>query len=198
MRAWLCAIAKRMEGMSRKQKIDYIRRYYWYHILIALGVLGLVVLLIRHIFFPAPQVLFQCAVVNQPIDYLRDGRISKEYAAALNLKKGQIIFDSDYQISYGDVRLEGANESSYEKFFFNIAAGVLDAVIMPESFYMYAVEMGVVFEQTEEIGPRTMETLDLAPQKLSADETEPLLYGIVTDTGHGELANAFAKYAEIR
>ena len=97
-----------------------------------------------------------------------------------------------------NMRLEGANESSYEKFFFNIAAGVLDAVIMPESFYMYAVEMGVVFEQTEEIGPRTMEKLDLAPQKLSADETEPLLYGIVTDTGHGELANAFAKYAEIR
>lgn len=198
MRAWFRAIAKRMEGMSREQKIDYIRRYYWYHILIALAVLGLAVLLIRHIFFPGPRVLFQCAVVNQPIDYPRDGRISEECAAALGLKKGQAIYDSDYQISYGDVKLEGTNESSYEKFFFNIAAGVLDAVVMPESFCEYAVEMGVVFAQTEEIGPQAMEKLGLVAQKGPEDEAEPLLYGIVADTGHGELAEAFAEYAEIR
>lgn len=197
MRAWLCAIANRMEGMSREQKIDYIRRYYWYHILIALGVLGLAALLIRHIFFPAPRVVFQCAVVNQPIDYPRDGRISEECAAALNLKKGQVIFDSDYQISYGDVRLEGANESSYEKFFFNVAAGVLDAVIMPESFYEYAVEMGVVFVQAEEIGPQAMEKLDLAAGKVPDDGSEPLLYGIVAGTGHDDAAHFFMEYAGI-
>ena len=197
MRAWFCAIAKQMEGMSREQKMDHIRRYYWYHILIALAVLGLAVLLIRHIFFPRPRVLFQCAVVNQPIDYPRDGRISEECVVALGLKKGQAIFDSDYQISYGDVQLEGTNESSYEKFFFNIAAGVLDAVTMPESFYTYAVELGVAFAQTEEIGLQTMEKLGLVAQKTSEDEAGPLLYGIVADSGHGELAEAFAEYARI-
>ena len=53
-----------------------------------------------------------------------------------------MVIDSDYNCSHGQFRLEGTNESSYEKFFFQWRNQEIDAVILSESFYKHCKEMG--------------------------------------------------------
>ena len=76
--------------------------------------------------------------------------MEEEFADSSDIEDERIIFDSDFNISYGDVQLEGINESSYEKFFFKWQNQELDAVIMPESFYQYCKELGGSFRSLDE------------------------------------------------
>lgn len=149
MRAWLGRMAEDIRSktahMDRKQKIEYIAAYYWYHILLTLLGAGLLVLLIRHLFFREPPKEFVCVMVNQKVDYARDEELRGAFSAFSGIAADRIEVDSDYVFSYGDVRLEGANESSYEKFFFRWGSGELDLMLMPESFYRHCRELEYEF-----------------------------------------------------
>ncbi|XCP85688.1 hypothetical protein ABXS75_02490 [Roseburia hominis] len=142
VRRWISDIKVKTAEMSREQAVEYVFTYYWYHILLTAIALGLVILVIYHIGWGDKSKDFTCVLVNQRIDYDRDERIAEEFSKASGISKKKLAVDSDYLISYDDVKIADANESSYEKFFFNWMAGEVDAVVMPESFYRYCKEQG--------------------------------------------------------
>lgn len=138
-------IREKTAHMGRKQKLEYITAYYWYYILFAVLLLFLIILLIRHLFFREPPKFFNCVMINQAIDFERDGRLAEDFALDSGLSAEQISIDSNYVFSYVGKQLEGANESSYDKFFFRLGGGELDAAIVPESFYRYCVDLEYEF-----------------------------------------------------
>ena len=137
---WITDIREKTKDMSREQVFEYIRNYYWYHILIICLLFGLLILVIYHIGWGDRKKDFYCARVNQRIDFDRDRQIAQDFASESGIKEKRISVNSDYLISYPGNELEEINESSYEKFFFNWAKGDIDAVIMTESFYRYCLE----------------------------------------------------------
>lgn len=136
---------ERTKQMDRKQKLEYVLTYYWYYLLFVLAGAGLFLLLVRHLFFAEPPKAFTCVLVHQAVDYARDEELAADFAAASGIEPERIEMDSDYLFSYGDVKLEAVNESSYEKFFFRLGAGELDAALMPESFYRHCRELEYEF-----------------------------------------------------
>ena len=140
IKKWMADIREKTKDMNREQAFEYIRNYYWYHILIAGVLFALLILVIYHIGWGDRRKDFYCALVNQQIDFDRDRRIAHDFAEKSGIREKSISVNSDYQISYPGKELEDINESSYEKFFFNWAEGDMDAVVMPESFYRYCLE----------------------------------------------------------
>lgn len=123
--------------MTKEQKVDYILTYYWPHILGTFAIVALLIFLPVHFVFGNQKPEFTLVMVNQDINPQRDKKIAKAFAKESKISQKRINIDSDFNLSYGDVQLEGINESSYEKFFFKWQGGELDAVVMPESFYQY-------------------------------------------------------------
>lgn len=218
---WIEDIREKTRDMSREQAAEYVLTYYWYHILLGGIVLGLVILLVYHIGWGDRRKEFTCVLVNQEVDYTRDAQMAEELAGVLGLDPGKLAVDSDYLISYHDVELEGANESSYEKFFFNWSAGVIDAMVMPESFYEYCLELDGAFldlgelaleegtesdlgrlleeqEQRErrENGKCTGVYLEGTPLEpaLRLDEEDPPLLVFPSGTEHSKLCREFLQY----
>lgn len=149
MRHYIREIRKNTVGMNRREKAEYILTYYWYHILGAAAAVCLILFLIIHFGFREDPLLFTCALVNQEINFERDGQMEEDFSEASGIDEARMDINSDYNISYGDVKLEGINESSYEKFFFKWQNRELDAVIVPESFYEYCKEVGGTFRNLE-------------------------------------------------
>lgn len=152
MRGYIKDIREKTRGMRAREKAEYVRMYYWYHILGIAAVIALLVFGITHFAFGTERPQFTFVMVNQPIDNERDKLLGEELAGKLSLENDRVVVDSDFHISYGDIRLEGANESSYEKFFFKWSNGELDAVLMPKSFLSYCQEMGGSFRDVKEFG----------------------------------------------
>jgi len=173
MKNYIREIRKNTEGMTGKERAEYICAYYWYHLLGAAAIFCLVIFLIIHFGFGEEQPLFTCVMVNQRIDQSRDEQMEEEFADSSDIEDERIIFDSDFNISYGDVQLEGINESSYEKFFFKWQNQELDAVIMPESFYQYCKELGGSFRSLdeEEIQGLPVYRDEGTPTAIKAEET---------------------------
>lgn len=146
MKRYIQEIRDRTADMTPAQKTEYIVTYYWYHILGICAVLALLIFLIVHFGFGEKEQYFNMVLINQPIDYARDEEMGQAFLAYLGgYEGGPVDISSDYNFSYGEVKLEGVNESSYEKFFFRLGGGELDAVLMPESFYRHCLEMDVEF-----------------------------------------------------
>lgn len=143
-------IKEQTKDMDTKGKLEYIRTYYWYHILGICAFAGLVIFLVFHFAFPEEKPLFTCALVNQQIDQDRDESLENNFAENSGLSKKQIVFDSDYVISYDGNEKEGNNESSFDKFFFQWSGGELDAVVMDKDFLEYCIEVGGEFYQAKD------------------------------------------------
>lgn len=138
-------IQGRTEKMNREEKWRYIITYYWYHILGIFTVVFLFLFLVIHFGFGEEKPEFTCVMVNQEIDPMRDRELAEAFAGQMGLETDTVVIDSDFNLSYGEVKLEGINESSFEKFFFKWQNDELDAVILPESFYEYCKEAGGTF-----------------------------------------------------
>lgn len=165
---WIDDIRTKTEHMSREEKTEYILAYYWYHILLSLLALGLCVLLIYHIGWGKREKDFSLILVNQEVDFARDKMIRDEFSTASGLSQKRVLVDSDYLLSYEGVELEGVNESSYEKFFFNWSAGEVDAMILPESFYHYCKSQDGTFADLSEF--LTEEEMKCLSGRLFEDE----------------------------
>lgn len=128
--------------MSWKEASGYLFTYYWYHMLIFAAVAALILLFALHYGFGNKKPLFTCIIVNQRADADVDLRIRDAFALEEEIEPERVVVDSSYQFSYGQVKMQGVNESSYEKFFFQWSSHEIDAVILPESFYCHCKEMG--------------------------------------------------------
>lgn len=144
-------IYRNTEGMNSRDKWAYILTYYWYHLLGIFAFIFLTIFLIVHFAFGMEKPAFTCVLVNQDINHSRDEEIAEALAEETQSDVDDIVIDSDFNISYGDVQLTGANESSYEKFFLKWRNKELDAVILPESFYQYCKEMGGSYVNLDEM-----------------------------------------------
>lgn len=140
IRQWIRDIKEKTRDMAPAKRRDYIRQYYWHHMLLTVLGLGIFLLFFWHLLWERKNVEFQCVLVNQQTDFEREESMEKEVAACLGLQPEQVRVNSDYQFSYGKVKHEGVNESSYEKFFFQWASGEMDAMLVPESFFRFCVE----------------------------------------------------------
>ena len=138
--------------MTKREVFSYIVSYYWPHILGCISIVALIFLFGSHYLFGNVKPSFTCVMVNQKSDIKKDNRIAETYADFAGLEKEKVVIDSEYLFSYGDVKLEGVNESSYEKFFFQWNNGELDAVIMSEDFYKYCKGMGGTFRNIKDTG----------------------------------------------
>ena len=191
-------IAEKTAGMSRKQKIEYVLTYYWYHLLGMAVVTGLCILLVYHLIDLRNRPVFNCVIVNQEIDLQRDDRLEAEFAAYLGEKPERIHFDSDYQISYGKVQLEDVNEASYEKFFLNWSVSEMDVMILPESFYEYCLmHVGDFSYVTVLDGQEIMEWMELRTAVGEQGKEEKLILAIPADSKRMENAQAFLDFADV-
>lgn len=218
MKGWIRAtmeeIGRNTMRMSRRQKAEYVLTYYWYHMLLVAVGAGLLILLVRHLFFGAPPKELVCVIVNQQADHGRDEALLQEFAEWSGMDPKRILVDSDYIFSYGNVRLEGANESSYEKFFFRWRSQELDAVLMPESFYRYCKEIeydfadlrlyctdeqrarheGIFIEENGIDEALYVENTRLMPY-LKRTEEERMVLVFVPESEHMEAGRAFLEFA---
>lgn len=145
MKSWILDIKNKTKDMDMPHTIEYIANYYWYHILLFILFLTISGIFIYHIFLGNTEKDFNCVIVNQEIDYDRDKQLANDFATFTNQNSNKISIDSDYVFSYDNVKYESANESSYEKFFFNWSAGEIDAMIIPSSFYTHCKNLGGEF-----------------------------------------------------
>lgn len=154
IRKWAEDIKVKTKGMNREARAEYVMNYYWYHILLGALFMGLLALSVYHVTWGRKKVDFSMAAVNQEVNYERDEKIRDGFSAFSGIPAKNMQVDSDFLISYGDVQLEGVNESSYEKFFFNWSAGTMDAAVMPESFYRYCKKQRGRFLELTKLQPR--------------------------------------------
>lgn len=145
MRRYLRDIEEKTSGMSGKEKCSYVWTYYWYHILIFVSVAALIFLFGAHYGFGNKKPLFTCIIVNQETDGERDLGVRDGFAGSTGIPKERVVIDSDYHFSFDGFQIEGTNESSYEKFFFQWRNQEIDAVVLSESFYRHCKEMGGSF-----------------------------------------------------
>lgn len=179
MRKWLHKtkedICKQTASMTSRQKVEYILTYYWYHMLLLFMAALFLVLLVRHLFLREPPKEFTCIMVNQRVDYQRDEQLAQDFAEAFRLTPAQVFIDSNYVFSYDEVKLETANESSYEKFFFQWYTKEIDAVLMPESFYWHCKRLEYNFMELEEFLSKEQK-VSLEGQLLLEDKKAQALY----------------------
>lgn len=150
MRKYIQDIKEKTKGMSKRDCLKYVVTYYWYHIFIIIGAIALILfLLIR--FFSKDNPAFTCVRVNQVWDDKLDDKLAEDFSKKSKLNQDEIAIDSDYNFSYGDVLLDGVNESSYDKFFLRWHNRELDAIIFPESCYEYCKEMGGTYRNLDEM-----------------------------------------------
>ena len=216
IRNWAEDIRSKTKNMSRQAKTEYILNYYWYHMLGIAAAAALILLFAAHYGLGNKKPLFTCLMINQGLDEARDLRIRDEFAQRADLPRERVVVDSDYNFSYGQFRLEGTNESSYEKFFFQWRNQEIDAVILSESFYKHCREMGGDFrvlanEMSEGAGNRLQAYMDegecravvlgtdLYTKKITGKEDEKLLlafpeYGNSSESSLKE-SRIFLEYA---
>lgn len=205
MKKYIEDIREKTSGMSRKEACAYVWTYYWYHIAGILAIIALTLLFTAHYAFGNKKPVFTCILVNQEADSAGVQEAEKEFAEYAGLPREQVVISSDYTFSYDEVRLEGVNEGSYEKFFFQWRNEEIDAVIIPESFYQHIREMGGVFrtlEETEGLAPYLDDGVctavllgyDTFTEKVSGKKDEKLLLAF-PDTGkHEEECRSFLQY----
>lgn len=198
IRKWAEDIKVKTRDMDRDAKVEYVMNYYWYHILLGALMMGLLILGIYHVTWGKKKIDFSMVIVNQEINYARDEGIQDAFAEFAGLPSKHVQVDSDYMISYDGVRLEGINESSFEKFFFSWAAGSIDAIVMPESFYRYCKEQNGTFVELEEllaaagadgqggISAETAEAVQNGQKKIFLQEDERCMGVYVEETGLSE------------
>ena len=158
LRRYLDDIREKTTGMNRKEKVSHVITYYWYHFLIIVSIVALIFFAVRFYVFGNQKPEFTCVLVNQEIDDDRDAEIAQSFAKENDLDPDLVTVDSDYVFSYGDVQLQGVNESSYDKFFLKWRNEELDAVILSESMYQYCREMRGEFRSLEDMDTSGFET----------------------------------------
>lgn len=200
-------IREKTSGMSRQEACSYVLTYYWYHILITVSIIALIFLFFTHYAFGNKKPLFTCIIVNQEMDTARDGRLAERFAKETGLPEKQVVIDSDYNFSYDDLKLEGVNEGSYEKFFFQWRNEEIDAVILPESFYRHCRKMGGEFRVLEESDIKGFEAYmdegqrravilgaDSFMEKVTGKQDEKLLLAFPSSGKHTEESREFLDY----
>lgn len=200
-------IREKTKHMGKKEACSYLLNYYWYHALIAAAILALIFLFGTHYLFGRKPTLFSCVIVNQEMDAARDQKLAASFAESAGISEKQVMVDSNYNFSFGDLHLSGVNESSYEKFFFLWRNGEMDAVILSESFYQYCKEMGgefkaLVGKETEGF-ERYMDGEDCTAVVLDTDhfmekacgkKGEKLLLAFPANAKHTEERGTFLSY----
>lgn len=198
-----------MKQMTGKQKIEYVITYYWHYMVGICAIAVLAVLLSHHLASAQERPLFTCVLVNQEIDEARDEKLRSDFSVMSGVEEKRIVVDSNYNFSYGPVHLEGVNESSYEKFFFQWSVGDLDAVVMPESCYRYCREQGGAFRSPEALGweksdGRAADSLPdgiyaedtaLSPY-LREDEQDRLVVVFPTEGKHEDMSREFIRFLQ--
>lgn len=202
---WVKEIKEKTSSMTKKEALSYIVTYYWPHILGCVSIIALILLFGGHYLFGNVSPSFTCVMVNQRTDAERDDRIAETYAKETGYRREEVVVDSGYHFSYADVHLEGVNESSYEKFFFQWQNGELDIAIMSESFYEYCKELGGGFRHIEDAGSFEMYVddgicsaivlgNDSFMEKVTGDTDERLLLTFPETGNHKEAADGFLDY----
>lgn len=144
-------------GMNRQEKLEYIKTYYWYHILGICAAVGLVIFLVVHFGFADRTPEFSCAIINQKIDYDRDKKLASALQKQFADQQINVIVDSDYHFSYKGKKLEDVNEGLFEKFFFKWSNGELQAVLATKDFLQYCVESGGSFYSVKKMDTGTLQ-----------------------------------------
>lgn len=158
LQRYLDDIRVKTAGMTAREKISYVFTYYWYHMLIMAAIIALILFAVRFYVFGNRRPEFTCVLVDQEINDGRDAEIVQAFAKENDLDPDLVTVDSDYVFSYGDVQLQGVNESSYDKFFLKWRNKELDAVILSESMYQYCREMRGEFRSLENMDTSGFET----------------------------------------
>ncbi|MDO5409615.1 MAG: hypothetical protein Q4F21_04080 [Lachnospiraceae bacterium] len=206
IKKWLEDIRVKTADMNRQETCAYIITYYWYHILISVSVIALIFMFAAH-YIGNKETLFTCVMVNQAENTERDELLKETFSEKSGLPQDQIVVDSGYMFSFGDVRFSEVNESSYEKFFLQWRNQELDAVILSESFYQHCKEMGGRFRNLQEMDTEGLECYtddgqktaiflgkDSFSEKALGDSDEKLLLAFPSSGKHEEECQTFIDY----
>ncbi len=210
IKEWAEDIRIKTKNMNREQTAEYIRNYYWYHILLSVLALGLTILLAYHLTWGRQRTDFTLVIINQKVDFSRDEEIRDAFSKSSGIRDKYIHIDSDYLISYDDVKLEGVNVSHLEKFFFNWSSKDLDAVVMPESFYASCTRQKAAFTELSSVWQDFMPLSSMFQQDgenigvyledtklaryLVSSKDDPVVVLFPVDTKHEEAREKFLQY----
>lgn len=163
--------------LSFSDKISYILYNHIAEIVFFLLLVFIIGGIGANYFFGKDTCKFNLAVVNSYTDK-SDMTLSDELNAYYEFdgKKKYAKCDTAYQISYqyNDKIIENpaAETSFFDKFFLNIRNGLIDAAIIPESFYEYCNTQGDIFYDVEYV-----------LSKEQASEYRDLFISATTDEG---------------
>lgn len=201
---WITDIKEKTANMNKEDTCSYIMTYYWPHMLLGILIIALIFLFGAHYLFGNKKPVFTCVMPNQKIDIERDTKMAETFAEYAELDPKRIDIDSDYNFSYDDVKLEGVNESGYEKFFLKWRNNELDAVIISESMYKYCKELGGKFREIDDTcgfkeykdeGKCTAVILGKDSFSKKVNNKEDILLLAFPDNGkHKENSKKFLKY----
>lgn len=206
---WIADIKEKTIRMDRKDAMSYVITYYWYHMLIIASIIALILLFVWHYLFGNKKALFTCVLVNQEVTDDNADALEGAFAVSAGLDSDRTVINPNYFFSYGDVQIDGVNETSYEKFFLQWQNGEIDVVIFPESLYLYCREMGGEFYVMEEAvlgsyeayidedtGTCTAVVLgtDSLTETLTGENDEKLLLAFPSTGKHEETAIQFLEY----
>ena len=207
MKEYIAEIKEKTSGMSKKEVCIYVMEYYWYHILGITATIALVLLFVSHYASGNEKPVFTCVLINQETGIEEAQEMAKDFAISSGLPEEQVIISPDYTFSYGNVLLEGVNESSYEKFFFQLGNNEIDAIVMPESFYLYIREMGGMFQKLDKKMVKEFETYtdngictavvlgkDSFTEKVIGKKDEKLLLAFPDNSRHKEECGQFLRF----
>ena len=198
LKRWISDIREKTSEMGRREKLSYVMTYYWYHMLIAVAVVALIVLFgSRFALKKEPE--FTCVAVNQWMDAAWEKDIAEGFSKESGVEPDRIVVDSSYHFSYDDVKLENVNESSYEKFFLKWQNGELDAVILPESFYKHCIEMSGRFLEVDEMDTGGLELYEDRGKHTAVvldtdSDGEALLLAFPSSGTHKETCSKFLSF----
>ena len=205
-RNYLDDIKEKTQDMSIKEKVAYVITYYWYHILIIVSIIALIFFTVRFYLFGNVRPEFTCVIADHVMNEETAEQIAGDFADMAGLDPELVEIDPDYFFSYGDVEMEGVNESSYEKFFLRWRNQELDAVIIPESLYRFCEEMGGSCRSLEDMDTTGLETYtdngvctavvlgeaDMI-EEVTGKEEEKLLLAFPDNGRHEELCEVFLR-----
>lgn len=148
--AWYASEKLKLQGLTRKQKLEYILEYYWIAILAAVCLIAGIIYGIYRANFAVTDNWFYAIFANTTADAGKGSELWDDFAAytGYDLKEKNIEFNA--QSYFDPTTTAGTVNSYYEAFVAVLESGDLDVVTLPTQELEAVGSTGRLLDLTDE------------------------------------------------